>query len=124
MTRLEVQGEDLVAHVEGIGSKLMALGPRIRVPLKTVTDVRSGAPELFRRGLWVRAFGASFIRRHVGYFWRKSDGISFVDVNDLHSRERIVAIDLDGAHLRHLYIEPSDGTAREVAERIRRELRA
>ena len=123
MAQLRIEGEELVLDVEGIAARLMALCSRIRIPLGAVTAARQGAPELFEGGLWLRAFGASFVERHVGYYWHKGDGLSFVDVRHLTNRDAIVAIDLDAPRLRHLYIEPSDDSAARVVERINRPAR-
>jgi len=122
MATLRVEGDELVVGIEGFGAKVLALGSEIRLPKSAVVDVRGGAPELMRRGFWLRAFGASLPNVRIGYFWRKNDGLSFVDVRHLDHRHDVVAIDLRGTRLKHVYVEPSTERAADVAERVRRAL--
>jgi len=118
MANVRIEGSELVVQMEGLAEKMMALRSEIRVPISHVKVARPKPAELFDDTFIVRVFGASLTDTHLGYFWKKDDGIVFVDIH--HLREgNIVAIDLEHERMKHLYVEGEHGeTAESVAARI------
>lgn len=117
MATIDVQGNELVVTMAGLGEKLMAMRSEVRVPLDHVKGVRARPTELFDDTFIARVFGASFTETHLGYFWKKGDGLVFIDVHHLHEGN-IVAVDLEHERMKHLYIETEGGEAAAVAARI------
>lgn len=118
MAKIRIEGGELVVAMEGIGEKLMALRSELKVPVAHVAGVRADPPELHDDTFIARVFGASLSETHIGYFWKKGEGLVFVDIDHLHGRDKVVAIDLRDERLKHLYVEPSDETASEAAARL------
>jgi hypothetical protein len=118
MASVKIEGSELVVQMEGLAEKMMAMRSEIRLPLSHVKAARARPTELFDDTFIVRVFGASLIDTHLGYFWKKGDGIVFIDVH--HLREgNIVAIDLEHERIKHLYVEGENGeTADALASRI------
>lgn len=124
MAHVKIVGDELVVEMEGLGEKLMALRSEIRVPLAHVTAARAQPNELFDDGFIVRVFGASLIDTHIGYFWKKGDGMAFLDIHNLRGGQ-IVAFDLTQEKLKHLFVECEPGeTAVQLAERVTAALKA
>lgn len=115
MAKVRVSDGHLIVEMEGAGETLMAMRSEIKLPLAHVKIARVDPPELFDDTFIMRVFGASFIDTHIGYFWKKGDGMVFCDIHNLHTRGRIIAIDLQDERLKHLYVEPSDQTPDEAA---------
>ncbi len=118
MAKIHVEDGHLVVVMEGVGEKLMALRSELRLPLAHVTGVRANPPELFDETFIARVFGASLSETHIGYFWKKGEGLVFLDIDHLHGKNKIVALDLTDERLKHLYVEPSDETADEAVARL------
>jgi hypothetical protein len=118
MAAIRIDGKDLVVEMDGLAETLMALRTQIRVPLAHVKAARARPSELFDETFILRVFGASLIDTHLGYFWKKGDGIVFIDVHNLRGGN-IVAVDLEHERLKHLYVECEGGeTAEVLATRI------
>lgn len=118
MAKIRIDGSDLVVEMEGVGEVLMAMRSEVRVPLTHITGVRADPKELMDETFIARVFGASLIETHIGYFWKKGDGIVFLDIHHLHTPGKIVAIDLHDERMKHLYIEASDETSAEAVARL------
>lgn len=118
MAKIRIDGDDLVVVMERVGEMLMALRSEVRLPLAHVTGVRADPPELFDEAFIARVFGASLTETHIGYFWKKGEGLVFIDIEHLHGKNRIVAVDLTDERLKHLYVEPSDESADEAVARL------
>lgn len=118
MAKIRVEGDDLVVVMERVGEMLMALRSEVRLPLAHVTGVRADPSELFDETFIARVFGASLIETHMGYFWKKGEGLVFLDIEHLHGKNKIVAVDLTDERLKHLYVEPSDESADEAVARL------
>ncbi|MBK7398880.1 MAG: hypothetical protein IPJ34_21950 [Myxococcales bacterium] len=117
MATIDVEGEELVIHMTGLGEKLMALRSEVRLPLSHVKAVRARPEELFDDTFIFRVFGASLVETHLGYFWKKGDGLVFIDIHHL-KEGNIVAVDLEHERMKHLYVEAEGGDAAAVAARI------
>ncbi len=117
MATIEIQGTDLVVRMTGIGEKLMALTSEIKVPLSHVKGARAKPAELFDDTFILRVFGASLIETHLGYFWKKGDGLVFIDIHHL-KEGNIVAVDLEHERMKHLYVEAEGELAADLAQRI------
>lgn len=118
MAKIRVDDNQLVVEMEGVGEKLMALRSEVRLPIAHVTGVRANPNELFDETFIARVFGASLSETHIGYFWKKGEGLVFLDIDHLHGKNKIVALDLKDERLKHLYVEPSDETADEAVARL------
>lgn len=118
MAKIRVVDNHLVVEMEGVGEKLMAMRSELRLPLAHVTGVRANPPELLDETFIARVFGASLSETHIGYFWKKGEGLVFLDIDHLHGKNKIVAVDLRDERLKHLYVEPSDETAEEARVRL------
>jgi hypothetical protein len=118
MAAIRIDGTELVVEMHGLAEKMMALRSEIRVPLAHVKGIRARPAELFDDTFIVRVFGASLIDTHLGYFWKKGDGIVFVDVHNLREGN-ILVVDLEHEKLKHLYVECAGGEpAEELALRL------
>lgn len=118
MAKISIDGDTLVVEMEGFFEKAMALKSALRVPLSHVKAARPNPGELMDDTFIIRVFGASLIQTHIGYFWKKDDGMVFIDVHNLKGGS-IVAFDLEHEKMKHLYIEcDKDETADAVAARI------
>ncbi len=123
MAKIRVQDGNLIVEMEGLGEKLMALRSELKLPVEHITGVRANPPELLDETFIARVFGASLSETHIGYFWKKGDGMVFIDIDHLHGKNKIVAIDLRDERLKHLYVEPSDETSVEAQSRLEGELK-
>lgn len=118
MAAIRIEGTDLVVEMQGFAEKMMALRTEIRVPLAHVKSTRPRPPELFDDSFILRVFGASLIDTHLGYFWKKGEGLVFIDIHNLRGGN-VVAVDLEHERMRHLYVECEEGeTAEALAARI------
>lgn len=118
MAKIRVDGSDLVVEMEGVAEVLMAMRSEVKVPLAHVSGVRADPPELFDETFIARVFGASLTETHLGYFWKKGDGLVFVDIHHLHAKGQIVAVDLHDERMKHLYVETSGETAAAAVARL------
>jgi len=118
MARIRIEDGHLVVAMERVGEMLMALRSEVRLSLAHVRGVRANPPELFEEAFIARVFGASLSETHIGYFWKKGEGLVFIDIEHLHGVNKIVAVDLIDERLKHLYVEPSDETADEAVARL------
>lgn len=118
MAAIKIEGAELVVQMEGFAEKMMALRSEIRVPLSHVKGARAKPAELLDDTFILRVFGASLTDTHLGYFWKKGEGLVFLDIH--HLREgNIVAIDLEHERMKHLYVEGEHGESAEaIAARI------
>ncbi len=134
MSSLRVAGSDLVVDVSGFLGRAMAMGREVVVPASTARSVRLGSPDLFKFGSWARVFGASFINRHVGYYWGRGIGRVFVDVHHLKQSDLIVEVDCStessskslisvmNTPVQRLFVETTNEAASACVERLRQEL--
>lgn len=122
MATIDIEGDELVVTMTGLGEKLMALRSEVRLPLSHVKGARATPAELYDDTFIARVFGASFTETHLGYFWKKGDGLVFIDVHHLHEGN-IVAVDLEHERMKHLYVEAEGGDAAAVAAKIEAALR-
>lgn len=119
MAKIRVEEGNLIVEMESVGEKLMALRSEVKVPVAHVAGVRANPPELLDETFIARVFGASLSETHIGYFWKKGDGMVFIDIDHLHGKNKIIVIDLRDERLKHLYLEPSDESAPEAEARLK-----
>lgn len=116
MAKIAIDGQELVVESEGLFEQMMSMRSSLRVPLEHVTGIRSHPSELEDNAFILRVFGASLKDTHIGYFWKKEDGLVFCNIHDM---KEVVAIDLRDERMKHLYIQVSGEPADSVAERLR-----
>lgn len=115
MARIEIEDGHLLVHIEGLFDQVMSLRSSIKIPLSHLTGVRAHPPELLDETWILRVFGASFSETHIGYFWKKGDGLVFCDI---HDRKDVLALDLKEERMKHLYLQVTDEAPESACERI------
>ena len=115
MTRVEIQGDRLIAHIQGV-DKVLALKSELTIPLAHVKGASVSPPDVRRR--W-----GSLLRAHVpgtdlpyvvmaGTFVFLDGEHAFWDV---HDPDRTVVIELDHERFANLVLEVADPQATAAA---------
>lgn len=115
MTRVEIQDDRLIAHIQGV-DKVLALKSELTIPLAHVKGASVSPPDVRRR--W-----GSLLRAHVpgtdlpyvvmaGTFVFLDGEHAFWDV---HDPDRTVVIELDHERFANLVLEVEDPQAKAAA---------
>ena len=113
MVTLEFADNNLILHIHGLASKAFALRGTMTIPLTHIKGVRAKPTELNDFGLQI--FGVGLGGLAHGYFYVPGRGIVFAD----HTHGgKVVAVDLEHDHYKHLYVEVEGKEAEEVVKII------
>ncbi|MGH7755598.1 MAG: hypothetical protein ACREM8_04845 [Vulcanimicrobiaceae bacterium] len=104
MTRIELDAETLVVHVQGL-DRLWAFKSELRIPLAHVSGVAPAEDEARERRHGIRAPGTHLPGViTAGTFYEREDRVFW----DVHAPERAIAISLHDDRFAKLVIEVED----------------
>lgn len=120
MATIDIGRDVLTVTLHG-WDPVYALRRSVRVPLTHIVQSRARPPEAdFDAVVRDASLGVGMlVPGHVAIGTLVlADGLSFYDVHDPRRPERVLAIDLDHDHFRHIVVDVDDETPEEAAARI------